>query len=77
MKGVRLAREAEIELFEASVWYESQQDGLGFEFESEIAEVLADVSEAPARFPALKRGLRRLADFPMGSISQRSREKSP
>ena len=68
MKPVRLRLEAEIELFEATLWYETEREGLGFEFDAEIHQTLTRISEGPQQFPELKRGIRRaLVDrFPYG-----------
>jgi len=43
--------EAELELFEAAVWYEQQRAGLGEELLAEVTRCLDVVSEAPSTWP--------------------------
>jgi plasmid stabilization system protein ParE len=45
---------------EAYKWYESQEVGLGAEFESSLAAVLRLVREMPEAGPIVHRGVRRL-----------------
>lgn len=68
MKPVRLRLEAEVELFEASLWYETESEGLGFEFDSEVDRALVRIAESPKQFPVLSRNIRRaiVARFPYG-----------
>jgi hypothetical protein len=60
--------EAEIELFEASLWYETEREGLGYEFDSEVNQTLERIASGPKHFPILARDIRRaLVDrFPYG-----------
>jgi toxin ParE1/3/4 len=68
MKPIRLRLEAEVELFEASLWYETESEALGFEFDSEVNRALGRVAESPNQFPVLGRDIRRaiVDGFPYG-----------
>jgi plasmid stabilization system protein ParE len=65
---VRLRAEAESDLQNAAVWYESQRSQLGHEFLDAVEELLTRISENPLQFPILHRGARRalLSRFPFG-----------
>ncbi|HEY5344846.1 MAG TPA: type II toxin-antitoxin system RelE/ParE family toxin [Verrucomicrobiae bacterium] len=43
--------EAEAELNEAIAWYDSQTDGVGQKFSSEVHSSLHEAAKAPQRFP--------------------------
>jgi toxin ParE1/3/4 len=68
MKQVRLRLEAELELLEATVWYETEREGLGFEFDEEVHAALGRVANGPKHFPVIARDIRRaIVDrFPYG-----------
>ena len=68
MKPVRLRIEAELELLEATLWYESEREGLGFEFDAEVHATLDRVGTGPKQFPILSRDIRRAVvdRFPYG-----------
>ena len=46
----RLTRRAEIELYEAIVWYENAQEGLGLAFETAVYATMIRVCERPEAF---------------------------
>jgi len=48
MKPLRLRLEAELEFFEATLWYETEREGLGFAFDAEIHATLIRVAERRA-----------------------------
>ena len=68
MKLLRLRLEAEFELFDATLWYETEQEGLGFEFDSEVHATLNRIALGPKQFPILSRDIRRAVvdRFPYG-----------
>lgn len=66
MKPVKLIHEAETELWEAVLYYEEQQGGLGGEFIREVRTALQMIQRAPEMWPVRARGVRRylIARFP-------------
>ena len=68
MKPLLVRPEAEIDVFEAALWYEGERDGLGGEFLDAVREVLGHVQLAPLRFPIVSGGIHRamLRRFPFG-----------
>jgi len=68
MKQVRLRLEAELELLEATLWYENEREGLGFEFDEEVHAALGRVASVPRQFPVITRDISRaIVDrFPYG-----------
>ena len=64
--GVR--PEAEIDGFEAALWYESERPGLGLEFLDAVREALRQIERMPLRFPVVSGDVRRalLRRFPFG-----------
>jgi len=48
---VIFAAEAEAELNEAIAWYDSQTDGVGQKFSSEVHSTLHEAAKVPKRFP--------------------------
>jgi len=64
--GVR--PEAEIDAFEAALWYESERSGLGIEFLDAVRETFQQIEGMPLRFPMVSRDVRRamLHRFPFG-----------
>ena len=68
MRKLELREEAEIELFEATLRYERERDGLGVRFASELDEVLGRARENPLQFPEVEQGVRRglTRTFPYG-----------
>jgi plasmid stabilization system protein ParE len=65
---VRLRAEAENDLQNAAIWYESQRSRLGHDFLDAVEELFTRISESPLQFPILYRGTRRalLSRFPFG-----------
>jgi hypothetical protein len=59
VKPVKLIHEAETELWEAVLYYEEQQVGLGGEFIREVRTALQMIQRAPEMWPAKARGIRR------------------
>ena len=59
---IRIHPEAEAELANAALWYESKRAGLGADFVAEIDEALEQIAEAPMNFPTWReaRPFRRL-----------------
>ena len=53
---VIIRAEAEADLTDAALWYESQQSGLGDEFLIEMGAAVASAAENPFRYPCLRRG---------------------
>lgn len=51
MRVVRWAAAAEVELIEASSWYESRQSGLGAEFIAEVDATVEVARSEPQQFP--------------------------
>ena len=68
MKTVRLVQPAELEMFDAAAYYESQVPGLGGTFLDKIALAVADISDNPQRWPIIQAGIRRrlIHRFPYG-----------
>jgi len=66
VKPVKLIYEAETELWEAALYYEEQQGGLGTEFIHEVRMGLQMIQRAPEMWPVKARGMRRyhIARFP-------------
>jgi plasmid stabilization system protein ParE len=65
---VRLRAEAESDIQDAAVWYESQRLCLGHDFLDAAEASFARISENPLQFPILYRSARRalLSRFPFG-----------
>jgi plasmid stabilization system protein ParE len=65
---IRLRVEAENDIHDASVWYESQRLLLGHDFLDAVETAFSRISENPLQFPILYRGTRRalLSRFPFG-----------
>ena len=59
MTPILVLHEAEIELWEAAVFYENRCAGLGLDFEKEIKTALEGIQQAPERWPIQKDGTRR------------------
>lgn len=65
---VTIRPEAEKDIEEAANWYEQRREGLGDAFLDEIQNVLVAISERPAAYAVLHRGVRRalIKRFPFG-----------
>lgn len=70
MKPLRVRPEAEIDAFEAALWYEGERAGLGGEFLGAVREVFSHVATLPNRFPIVCGTVRRamLRRFPFGAF---------
>jgi hypothetical protein len=70
MKPLRVSPEAEIDAFEAALWYEGERAGLGGEFLGAVREVLNHIARLPNRFPIVFGTIRRamLRRFPFGAF---------
>jgi len=58
MKRIIVYREAELELWQAVDYYEAKLGGLGLDLEQEVRRALADIQEAPDRWPTRRYGTR-------------------
>ncbi|MCL4553908.1 MAG: type II toxin-antitoxin system RelE/ParE family toxin [Actinobacteria bacterium] len=60
--------DAEADITDAALWYETQAPGLGYDFLRSVDVCLADVAREPQRFPVIHRNMRRaiLRRFPYG-----------
>ncbi len=56
---VRFLTPAEIEMFEASVYYENQVSTLGDDFLNVIEEAVDDLAAHPQAWPEIEKGVRR------------------
>lgn len=59
MKRVLLSEEARADVLDAFGFYEKRQPGLGARFRDHLDRAIHKVREAPTRYPAVYRGLRR------------------
>ena len=68
MKRLRLRLEAELEFFEATLWYETEREGLGFELDEEVHATLGRIAQSPKHFPIVDGEVRRavVVRFPYG-----------
>ena len=57
---VEFLEEAEQELSEATLWYESKQSGLGRRFRDEVAHVVSRIAEDPTLWRERNGGYRRV-----------------
>jgi plasmid stabilization system protein ParE len=66
--AIRLRAEAENDIRDATVWYESQRLRLGHDFLDAVEALFTRISENPLQFPVVYRGTRRalLSRFPFG-----------
>ncbi|MBI3399604.1 MAG: type II toxin-antitoxin system RelE/ParE family toxin [Deltaproteobacteria bacterium] len=58
MKRVIIHHDAELELWQAVEYYETKCAGLGLDLEQEMSRILADIREAPERWPVKRNGAR-------------------
>ena len=56
---LRLRPEAELDLADASVWYEEQSPGLGHQFLDEVLTSFSTIAESPLIYPVVHRNTRR------------------
>ncbi|MBI2300110.1 MAG: type II toxin-antitoxin system RelE/ParE family toxin [Armatimonadetes bacterium] len=69
---IRLLAVAEVELEEAVDYYNSQSEGLGYEFAAEVRQTLARIAEHPEAWHPLSPRTRRcrMRRFPYGVVYQ-------
>ena len=67
--GPIIRAQAELDIAEAALWYETQRPGLGAEFVAEVDHLLRRIAESPLQFPEIGMGVRRglLRRFPYGA----------
>ncbi len=65
---VRFREEAEVDLADATFWYQQRQLGLGDEFLEELLTTIRSVQQQPFMFPIVHRDVRRalMSRFPFG-----------
>ena len=68
MKPVVLLPRAEVDLFDAAIWYENEREGLGPAFEADFDRLVSRIEWSPFQFPEIDPGIRRamLSRFPFG-----------
>jgi plasmid stabilization system protein ParE len=69
-----IAPEAELDLAEAYVWYESRRAGLGEEFMSSVDACLESIRRRPEMYPVVDEGYRRslIRRFPYAVFYEQS-----
>ncbi len=70
MKLVRFHPEAEAEMFDAAMWYESHQEGLGKRFLTSVQDALHRIALNPETYPNVEGDVRRclVKVFPYGVL---------
>ena len=70
MKRVIFFSEAEQEMLEAALYYQSQSAGLGTDFLSEVEQAVQSIATSPYTWPILRGKLSRrlLRRFPFGAL---------
>ncbi len=58
-RRISVRPEAQIEIKETAVWYESRLRGLGTRFRDELRATLSHIAENPLRFPSIGQDIRR------------------
>ena len=60
--------EAELDIYEAALWYDGESLGLGGDFLEKIRRTLRRIEESPLQFPVVSSDIRRaiLQKFPFG-----------
>jgi len=68
MRALHVRPEAELDMFEAALWYDREQSGLGTEFLKAVRYVLGRIEEGALQFPLVTNDIRRaiLRRFPFG-----------
>ena len=59
MNDLRVRPEAELDVFEAALWYEGEREGLGSIFLDAVRYVLGRIAERPLQFPLVSADIRR------------------
>ena len=70
MKPVRFHPDADAEMVDAAVWYESQQEGLGKRFLTSVQDTLNRIELNPEMYPVVEGDVRRCLTktFPFGVL---------
>ena len=70
MKPIRLLPKAVNDIVEASEWYDTEREGLGAHFESNVEDTLERIRQNPALFPVYRGRTRRalVKTFPYGIL---------
>ncbi|MDZ4383544.1 MAG: type II toxin-antitoxin system RelE/ParE family toxin [Thermodesulfovibrionia bacterium] len=70
MKPVVFLHEAEQEILEAAIYYQSRASGLGIDYLSEVERAVQAIAESPNRWPIIEGELRRrlVRRFPFGIL---------
>ena len=65
---LRLRPEAELDLVDASMWYQEQAPGLGHQFLDEVLSAFSAIKKTPRMYPVVHRNTRRalIHRFPFG-----------
>jgi plasmid stabilization system protein ParE len=58
-RRISVRPEAQIEIKETALWYESRLKGLGSRFRDELRAALSHIAENPLRFPSIGQDVRR------------------
>src|SRR5450631_19231 len=68
MRALHVRPEAELDMFEAALWYDGERSGLGSEFLKAVRYVLGRIEEGALQFPLVTTDIRRaiLRRFPFG-----------
>lgn len=77
MKPVVFLPEAEQEMLEAAIYYQSQASGLGVDYLSEVERAVQAITKSPNTWPIIKGELRRrlVRRFPFGILYRIEPEK--
>ncbi len=78
MTELRVRPEAELDAFEAALWYEGEREGLGAVFLQGLRKVFARIEHGPLQFPLITADIRRaiLSHFPFGVFFFADRDTS-
>jgi hypothetical protein len=71
MNDLRIRPEAELDTFEAALWYENERPGLGLSFLEAVRETFRRIGERPLHFPVVWTDVMRRAildRFPFGAF---------
>ncbi len=77
MKPVVFLPEAEQEMLEAAIYYQSQASGLGVDYLSKVEQAVQAIAESPMTWPIIEDELRRrlIRRFPFGILYRIEPEK--
>lgn len=78
MSTLYIRPEAELDVFEASIWYENERDGLGEAFIGAVRRTLHRIESRPEEFPVVLKDIRRalVVASPSASSSSASRREA-